>query len=74
MCCNITYISKYKDFECRQKRKDEWTHVGCVCLIRSWATKAAPLTTKGNQCESAEANNKDAAVIVSDKFGAHGAR
>lgn len=65
---------KYKDFKCRQKRKEEWTHVGSVCLIRSCATKAASLTTKGNQCESAEANNKDAAIIVSDKFGAHGAR
>lgn len=65
---------KCKDFNCRQKGEDERTHVGSVCLIRSCATKAAPLTTKGNQCESAEADNKDAAIIVSDKFGAHGAR
>lgn len=65
---------KYKDFKRSQYRMDELTPAGRVGLIRSCATKAAPLTSKGNQCESAEANNKDTAIIVSDRFGPRSAR
>lgn len=53
-------------------RWDEWPWEHSVCYVHLlWfsATIAGPLTIKGNQCEHAEANSTDTAIIVSDKFG-----
>lgn len=63
-CSKHIFVIKDRNY---RRKTDEWTRGGQCLYNLVCATEVGPFTTKGNQCESAEANSKDTAITVSDK-------